>query len=275
MDEKFVKKFWIIVIILLVALCYVGMNNMKNYAERYKSQLESAKSLLTDDYSREVFDELVAFNDSRTPMKEESMDKFPENYCPNVPLNKGDIMINGGISTDLTLTFKVAETVGEKGLIVGFDPNVRIIEQINKEVEESGFKNIKTYPYGLWNKNCHKDLYFQDDTDASLIFRKSEGLYLPATLVKLDDFVVKEGIETVNFITLDVEGAEMQALQGSETILLKDKPNLAISIHHRPTDAFEIISYLNGLNVGYKFWLGYHGPYSDKAVNVLLYATAK
>ncbi|MCR5261289.1 MAG: FkbM family methyltransferase [Candidatus Gastranaerophilales bacterium] len=275
MDEKFVKKFWIFVLILLIALCYVGMNNMKNYAEKYKSQLEAAKSLLTDDYSREVFDELVAYNDSRTPMKEESIDKFHENYCPNVPLNKGDIMINGGISTDLTLTFKVAETVGEKGLIIGFDPNVRIIEQIEKEVAESGFKNIKTYPYGLWNKNCHKDLYFQDDTDASLIFRKSEGLYLPATLVKLDDFVVKENIPVVNFITLDVEGAEMQALQGSETILLKDKPNLAISIHHRPTDAFEIINYLNGLNVGYKFWLGYHGPYSDKTVNVLLYATAK
>ncbi|MBQ2645311.1 FkbM family methyltransferase [bacterium] len=275
MDEKLIKKFWVFVLVVLAFLCYFGMNNMKNYSERYKTKIDAAKNLLTDDYSREIFDELIAFNDNRTPMKEENIDKFPENYCPNVPLNKGDIMINGGISSDLSLSFKVAETVGENGLIIGFDPNVRIIEQIKKEINESGFKNIKTYPYGLWNKNCHKDLYFQDDTDASLIYRKDEGSYLPATLVKLDDFVVKEGVSSVNFITLDVEGAELQALQGAETILLSQKPNLAISIHHRPTDAFEIINYLNGLNLGYKFWLGYHGPYSDKMVNVLLYATVK
>ena len=275
MDEKLVKKIWILVLIAIVAFFFFGLKNVKNYSEKYKTQLEAAKSLLTDDYSREIFDELVTFNDSRIPMKKENMDVFPENYCPNVPLNYGDTMINGGISSDLTLTFKVAETVGPDGLIIGFDPNVRIIEQIKKEVDESGFKNIKTYPYGLWNKNCHKDLYFEDNTDASLVYRKSDGAYLPATLVKLDDFVVKEGIQKVDFITLDVEGAEVQALQGAETILLSQKPNLAISIHHRPTDAFEVINYLNSLNVGYKFWLGYHSPYSEQSTNVILYATVK
>lgn len=275
MDEKFVKKFWIFVLILLIGLSYIGMNNMKNYAEKYKTQIEAAKELLTDDYSREIFDELIAYNDNRTPMKKDMIDRFPENYCPNVPLNYGDTMINGGISSDLTLTFNVAETVGPNGLILGFDPNVRIIEQIKKDIDEKGYKNVKIYPYGLWNKNCHKDLYFQDDTDASLVYRKSEGFYLPATLIKLDDFLIKEGIQKVNFITLDVEGAEMQALKGAESILFFQKPNLAISIHHRPTDAFEIISYLNSLNVGYKFWLGYHGPYSEKEINVILYATAQ
>lgn len=275
MDEKFVKKFWILVVIVLVGLCFIGLNNMKNYADKYKTQIEAARNLLTDDYSKEIFDELIAYNDNRTPMKEENIDKFPENFCPEVPMKKGDVMINGGISSDLSLSFKMAEAVGENGLVIGFDPNVRILEQIKKEIEESGYKNIKTYPFGLWNKNCHKDLYFQDDTDASLIYRKNEGLYLPATLVKLDDFVVKEGVNAVNFITLDVEGAEVQALQGAETILLSQKPNLAIAIHHRPTDAFEVINYINGLNLGYKFWIGYHGPYSDKDINVILYATVK
>lgn len=275
MNDKIVKKIWVFFIICLVAFFVVFFNNSKPYMERYNKEITTAKSLLTDDYSKVVFDELIAYNANRTPMNKENLDAFEENYCPNVPLNEGDVMINGGISSDLSLSFKMAETVGENGLIVGFDPNVRIIEQINKDIEESGFTNIKTFSYGLWNKNCHKELYFQDDTDASLVYRKNEGLYLPATLVKLDDFVVKEGINAVNFITLDVEGAEMQALQGAETILLTQKPNLAISIHHRPNDAFEIINYLNNLNCGYKFWLGFHSPYSENSVNVILYATVK
>lgn len=275
MNDRVVKKLWVFFIVCLVIFFAAFFNNSKPYLERYNKEITAAKSLLTDDYSKEVFDELLAFNAEKTPMKKENMDKFPENYCPNVPMNSGDVMINGGISSDLTLTFKMAESVGENGLVIGFDPNVRILAKINKEIEKSGFKNIKTYSYGLWNKNCHKELFFQDNTDASLVFRKNEGLYLPATLVKLDDFVVKEGVKKVDFITLDIEGAEMEALKGAETILLSQKPNLAISIHHKPTDLFQIINYVNSLNCGYKFWLGYHGPYSANSVNVLLYATAK
>ncbi len=275
MNDKTVKKVWVFFVICLVVCLAICINDTKPYLERYNKEITAAKSLLTDDYSKEIFDELTMFNANKTPMKKENMDKFPENYCPNVPLKKGDVIINGGISSDLTLSFKMAESVGENGLVIGFDPNVRILAKINEDIKKSGYTNIKPYSYGLWDKNCHKELYFQDNADASLIYRKDEGLFLPATLVKLDDFVVKEGVKTVNFITLDVEGAEMNALKGAETILLTQKPNLAISIHHRPTDLFEIINYLNSLNCGYKFWLGYHAPYSVNSVNVLLYATVK
>ena len=275
MNENVVKRLWIFFIICLVGFFSWNFINQKPYAEKYSNQISQAKSLLSDDYSKEVFDNLIKFNIDKTPMNEKLIDKFPENFCPQVPLNKGDVMINGGISSDLSLTFKVAEAVGDSGEIIGFDPNLRIMEKINKEIEKSGFKNIKTYSVGLWNKNCYKDLYFQDNVDASLVYRKNEGFYLPATLVALDKFIVKENIKKIDFITLDVEGAEMQALKGAETILFTQKPNLAISIHHRPTDAFEIINYINSLNCGYKFWLGYHSPYSKTSVNVILYATAK
>lgn len=275
MNETIVKRLWIFFIICLIAFFAVSINNTKPYEQRYAAQISAARELLTDDYSRDVFDGLVKYNASRTPMDKALLDKFPENFSPNAPLKAGDTIINGGISSDLSLTFKMAETVGTKGEVIGFDPNVRIMEQIKKEIKESGFTNIKTYAVGLWNKNCHKELYFQDDVDASLVYRKNEGFYLPATLVALDKFVVKENIQKVDFITLDVEGAELQALQGAETIMFTQKPNLAITLHHRPTDAFEIINYLNKLNCGYKFWLGYHTPTNNDPVNVLLYASAK
>ena len=275
MNEVIAKRLWILFIIVIVGFFVSHFLNAKPYDEKYAPKIEAAKSLLTDDYSKAVLDSLVKYNTDRTPMDETLVDKFPENYCPQVPLKEGDVMINGGISSDLSLTFKVAETVGPNGEIIGFDPNVKIIDKINKDIEESGFKNIKTYAVGLWNKNCYKDLYVRDDIDASLVTRRSDSSYIPATLVTLDKFIVKENINKIDFITLDVEGAELEALKGAETILFTQKPNLAISIHHKATDAFEIIEYLNGLNCGYKFWIGYHGPYSKSDVNVILYATAK
>ncbi len=275
MNDVIVKRLWVFFLLFVIGFFVVHFMNMKPYEEKYSGKIAFARSLLTDDYSKSVFDELIKFNANKTPMTENLMDKFPENFCPQVPLNKGDTMINGGISTDLTLTFKLADAVGEKGEILGFEPNNRIIEKINKEIKDSGYKNIKTYPVGLWNKNCYKDLFIKEDVDASLVYNNSNGAYLPAKLVALDKFIVEKNIQKINFITLDVEGAEMQALKGSETILFTQKPNLAISIHHRATDAFEVIEYLNKLNCGYKFWLGYHAPYSPTMTNVILYATAK
>lgn len=275
MNEVIAKRLWILFIIVILGFFVAHFLNAKPYDEKYAPKIEAARSLLTDDYSKAVFDNLIKFNTDKTPMDESLIDKFPENYCPEVPLKEGDTMINGGISKDLTLTFQVAETVGPNGRIIGFDPNVKIIHQINKEIEESGFKNIKTYAVGLWDKKCYKDLYIRDDIDASLVTRRSDSTYVPATLVPLDKFIVQENINKIDFITLDVEGAEMEALKGSATILFTQKPNLAISIHHKTTDAFEIINYLNSLNCGYKYWLGYHGPYSKTDVNVILYATAK
>lgn len=275
MNEVIAKRLWILFIIVILGFFVSHFLNAKPYDEKYAPKIEAARSLLTDDYSKVVFDKLIQYNIDKTPMDESLIDKFPENYCPEVPLKEGDVMINGGISTDLTLTFKTAETVGPYGKIIGFDPNIKIIEQINKEIKDSGYTNIVTYAVGLWNKNCYKDLYVRDDIDASLVYRRSDSSYVPATLVALDKFIVKENINKIDFITLDVEGAEMEALKGAETILFTQRPNLAISIHHKTTDAFEIINYLNSLNCGYKFWIGYHGPYSKTAVNVILYATAK
>lgn len=273
MNEIIAKRLWLVVLVFIAIFFTSYFFNAKPYAEKYATKIAEAKSLLTDDYSKEVFDGLIQYNIDKTPLKQELMDVFPENYCPNVPLKEGDVMINGGISSDLSLTFKVAETVGPNGEIIGFDPNNKIIEQINKEIDESGFKNIKTYAVGLWDKKCYKDLYIKDDVDASLIFRKNDGSYLPAQLVALDKFIVQENIKKIDFITLDVEGAEMEALKGAETILFTQKPNLAISIHHKPTDAFEIINYLNKFE--YKFWLGYHSSTNKNEINVILYATAK
>ena len=97
--------------------------------------------------------------------------------------------------------------------------------------------------------------------------------FIPKIHDRIDQTIQNDTLPT--FLKMDVEGAEMEALKGSATILFTQKPNLAISIHHKTTDAFEIINYLNSLNCGYKFRIGYHGPYSKTDVNVILYATAK
>lgn len=73
----------------------------------------------------------------------------------------------------------------------------------------------------------------------------------------------------INYIKMDIEGAEMDALQGSLKTLNSKRPNLAISIYHKPADLWEIGLWLNDLNLGYRFAIRQYG---HQCFDTVLYA---
>ena len=70
------------------------------------------------------------------------------------------------------------------------------------------------------------------------------------------DEIVKD--DKVTFLKLDVEGAEMKALQGAKNTILKNKPRLAVCIYHKPEDIIEIPAYLLSLNPDYHFYIRHY-----------------
>jgi hypothetical protein len=73
----------------------------------------------------------------------------------------------------------------------------------------------------------------------------------------------------INYIKMDIEGAEMDALRGSLEVLKRNKPSLAISAYHKPEDLWEIGLWLDGLDLGYKFALRQYG---HQCFDTVLYA---
>ena len=53
--------------------------------------------------------------------------------------------------------------------------------------------------------------------------------------------------ESVDIIKLDVEGAEIDAINGAEGTIRTYKPDLQISLYHRPEDMFSIIPKVHGM----------------------------
>ena len=77
-------------------------------------------------------------------------------------------------------------------------------------------------------------------------------------MTTVDAFVAENGLERVDVIKLDVEGAEMQALEGAAATLAHRRPRLAISVYHRPEDLFSIPLFLKDLLPDSRFYLGHH-----------------
>ena len=72
-----------------------------------------------------------------------------------------------------------------------------------------------------------------------------------------------------DFIKMDIEGGEQDALFGMKKIIAARKPALAISLYHRPEDIFSIPLFLNQLNPDYSFYLRNYG---EHAMETVLYA---
>jgi FkbM family methyltransferase len=53
----------------------------------------------------------------------------------------------------------------------------------------------------------------------------------PTPVVTLDGYCARHGIERVDFIRMDIEGAEQKALAGAAEILDRDRPHVLLEIH--------------------------------------------
>jgi FkbM family methyltransferase len=83
------------------------------------------------------------------------------------------------------------------------------------------------------------DFYVSDneaDNSNSLVPYKSDRPLraIPVELGSIDHFVSKQDIEKVDFIKIDVEGAEYDTLRGGLEVIARDRPVLMLAIHPEP-----------------------------------------
>jgi hypothetical protein len=65
---------------------------------------------------------------------------------------------------------------------------------------------------------------------------------------------------------MDIEGAEMSALEGASQVIREFKPRLAISAYHKPEDLWEIPQKLKAQNGNYRLFFGHHSPITWESV---------
>lgn len=118
-------------------------------------------------------------------------------------------------------------------------------------------KNVFIYNIAAWNKKAMIDM--ANGTDS---FEKTSGYVLESSnngigmveANKIDSIINKN----INLITMDIEGAEIEALQGAEKTIRKYAPKLAISIYHKTEHLIQIPLLLHQINPGYKLYVRHH-----------------
>lgn len=143
--------------------------------------------------------------------------------------------------------------VGETGSVIGIEPvpdNFLILEENVK-----GLNNVKISQLAISNENGIVDFYVSEIPNwGSLIY--TDGLQLTGKVeiqcVKLDDYLISIGDFYPDIIHMDIEGGEIQAIEGAWQTITQSKPSLLIEFHPFITGYEPVKEILAGLiDLGY------------------------
>jgi FkbM family methyltransferase len=152
--------------------------------------------------------------------------------------------------------------------IVAFEPSSGNAEKIKCEVLPMlhPMVNAEIIPAAVWGKKCKLNINLAGDESVYILDRNyiSEIPQVQVDAVTIDETMSDR---RCNFIKMDIEGAEFEALTGARDTIKRKKPQLAISIYHKPEDVVDLPSLLLSLNPNYSFYLRHYS--CDKSETVL------
>lgn len=191
--------------------------------------------------------------------------KFGKNKI--ITVKEGDVVMDiGACWGDSALYF--ASKIGESGKVYSFEFIPDNIKLFNKNISlNPKLKNqIELIRFPVSDRSDDK-IYFYDKGPGSRIESEPfEGQTGTASTISIDDFVKNNNISKVDFIKMDIEGAEPFALKGAVETIKRFKPQLAIAIYHSMDDFVNIPAWIAGLNLGYKLYLGHYTIHSEETI---------
>lgn len=144
-----------------------------------------------------------------------------------------DVVLDAGANCG-HLSIFFSKLVGKGGLVYALEPDQFNIERINNNMElNPGLSdNIRIEELLLWDENKMIDFYEAGTVGSSAVWIPDAEKCVKKEAVRIDDWVLKNNIQKLNFIKMDIEGAEIEALDGCVTTIEKLQPNFAIASYH-------------------------------------------
>jgi FkbM family methyltransferase len=156
-------------------------------------------------------------------------------------VKRGDVVLDCGASIGLYTLH--ALTLGASR-VIAVEPSPRNIECLKRNLAEPIRANrVVVVAKGVWEKEEMRTLRVQPENSAAdsvaLNYRGSAvGPQVPVTTI--DAIVCELGLERLDYIKMDTEGAERAALVGASDAIRRFHPRMTIAMEHRFTDPREI-----------------------------------
>lgn len=257
--------------ILYYDCAFVGVNTKDyftwSWCEEHQQALTMLYDQLADARSKAT---LLAYLNQKISAHEGEYGALyhPEHYFPQeiFALEEDEVFVDcGAFDGDSINAFThalVRDGRNTAKKIYAFEPDAETFAQLQKNM--AGLPQCISFQAGVWNEET--TLYFKasNSFSSSLSDTPADS---KIDLMKIDD-VLNGG--KASFIKMDIEGAELAALEGAQKTIQRWQPVLAISLYHKREDLVTIPQFIRHLQSDYALFLRCHHP--RLAYEMVLYA---
>ena len=176
---------------------------------------------------------------------------YRENYEPLLKysyklIKENDVVLDIGANQGI-YSIAFSKLTGPQGKVIAIEPFAEMNEILKKNIITNSLNNIKIFQCVVSDNVGYEFLDTSKGIVSSSIVKKfSDKNVLKIKSITIDD--VAKGYTNISLIKLDIEGAELKALNGAKETLDKWRPTLSVEIDQDTFD--EINNFLKGY--GYK-----------------------
>jgi FkbM family methyltransferase len=184
-------------------------------------------------------------------------DDIIEHFTPK----QGDIVVDIGAHMG-RYTIISSKRVGTNGKVVAIEAHPGNFEMLNRNIKLNQLTNVIPLNYAVYSKETKIKLYVPGEESGYTVYNTimsnrtgNEDKFVEVNANTLDYLLQLNQIreEEVNWIKIDVEGAEFEVLKGATNVLSKSKDIALLIEIHGPDNYIPVVEFLNLYNFKIEF----------------------
>jgi FkbM family methyltransferase len=168
-----------------------------------------------------------------------------EDYEPEVTflerlVGPGDIFVDAGANCGV-YTVAAAHFVGPGGKVLAFEPGEGSLDMLRRNVALNGFEHVSIFPVALSDKTGTARLYTHGHGASSFTLGTNpEETFFTIETATLDSILAREGVNRVDVLKMDVEGAEELILRGATELFSHGQPRVIFEVNPQAAARLEL-----------------------------------
>ena len=222
----------------------------EEFFDANSEKLFSARALLSDEKSKNVFDDIIRYKLTGRLSFLKATEVTEDEALSLLNLNDYESYFDLGAYNGDTIR-KFLDACPNLNKIYAFEPDKRNFKKLSSYCDTEERVNIKAFNYASYSKN--EPLAFSSSGNRNSSYKATASYESKTTEIegRRPDSITTD----VDFIKYDVEGAEYDAIVGSEEIIKASRPDMIVSMYHKSEDLFELPLLINSIEPRYKLFL--------------------
>jgi FkbM family methyltransferase len=144
------------------------------------------------------------------------------------------VFLDIGASTGI-FGLRAARHFRNKGVVIAVEPVPEVMAVLAKNAELNGLTNVRPRCFCIGETTGSQMLWMNRDqpNSYSMTIREKQATGLSVMVVSVDDLVRWEGVERLDYIKIDAEGAEEEILRGASEAIQRYKPIIQAEVIRR------------------------------------------